>query len=183
LLRRIGFGAPWGGLIASPDDFARFCQMMLNGGALGDVRILSPATVRALTMNQLASMPQVPEEERRCRPWGLGWRLNWPNHPANLRSLGRNRNDVLDRSRRRGVLPPLHHPATGTREPVSRAHLQHRECRDRMNPLLIGSPERAYAIKKADLIYYKIWTHYSLESRLIRRFAMANRASVDSAIR
>ena len=28
----LGFGAPWGGLITSPADFARFCQTMLNGG-------------------------------------------------------------------------------------------------------------------------------------------------------
>ncbi len=83
----LGFGAPWGGLITSPADFARFCQMMLNGGVLGDGRILSPTTVRAMTMNQLASMPLVPEEERRCRPWGLGWRLNWPGHSANFGDL------------------------------------------------------------------------------------------------
>jgi CubicO group peptidase (beta-lactamase class C family) len=83
----LGFGAPWGGLITSPANFARFCQMMLNGGVLGDVRILSPATVRAMTMNQLAVMPEVPEEERRCRPWGLGWRLNWPDHPSNFGEL------------------------------------------------------------------------------------------------
>jgi CubicO group peptidase (beta-lactamase class C family) len=25
-------------------------------------------------------MPEVPEEDRRCRQWGLGWRLNWPAH-------------------------------------------------------------------------------------------------------
>jgi CubicO group peptidase (beta-lactamase class C family) len=83
----LGFGAPWGGLITSPADFARFCQMMLSGGTLGGVRILSPATVRAMTRNQLEAMTQVPEEERRCRPWGLGWRLNWPGHSANFGDL------------------------------------------------------------------------------------------------
>jgi CubicO group peptidase (beta-lactamase class C family) len=83
----LGFGAPWGGLITSPRDFARYCQMMLGGGRLGDVRIFSPATVRAMTSNQLAAMPQVPEEERRCRPWGLGWRLNWPGHSSNFGDL------------------------------------------------------------------------------------------------
>lgn len=83
----LGFGAPWGGMITSPADFARFCQMMLNGGALGEVRILGPATVRALTSNQLSGMPLVPEEERRCRPWGLGWRLQWPAHSANFGDL------------------------------------------------------------------------------------------------
>jgi CubicO group peptidase (beta-lactamase class C family) len=83
----LGFGAPWGGMITSPADFARFCQMMLQGGELDGVRLLSPATVRAMTSNQLAVMPAVPEEDRRCRPWGLGWRLNWPGHSANFGDL------------------------------------------------------------------------------------------------
>jgi CubicO group peptidase (beta-lactamase class C family) len=82
-----GFGAPWGGLVTTPSDFARFCQMMLGGGTLGRARILSPASVRAMTSNQLAAMPAVPEEERRCRAWGLGWRLNWPAHSANFGDL------------------------------------------------------------------------------------------------
>jgi len=82
-----GMGVPWGGLITSPADFARFCLMMLGGGTLGRVRILSPASVRAMTMNQLAAMPVVPEEDRRCKPWGLGWRLNWPSHSANFGDL------------------------------------------------------------------------------------------------
>jgi CubicO group peptidase (beta-lactamase class C family) len=81
------FGAPWGGLITTPADFARFCRMMLQGGTLGDVHLLSPATVRAMTSNQLAWMPQIPEEERRCRPWGLGWRLNWPGEPSSFGDL------------------------------------------------------------------------------------------------
>lgn len=83
----LGFGAPWGGLVTSPGDFAKYCLMMLGEGALGKVRVFSPATVRAMTMNQLAFMPSVPEEERRCRPWGLGWRLNWPGHSANFGDL------------------------------------------------------------------------------------------------
>ncbi len=83
----LGFGAPWGGLITSPADFARFCRMMLGGGQLDGVRLLAPATVRAMTGNQLALMPLVPEDDRRCRPWGLGWRLNWQGHPDNFGDL------------------------------------------------------------------------------------------------
>jgi CubicO group peptidase (beta-lactamase class C family) len=83
----LGFGAPWGGLVTTPADFARFCVMMLNGGRLGDVRILSPATVRAITTNQLTPLPDLPEDERRCRPWGLGWRLNWLQHPSSFGDL------------------------------------------------------------------------------------------------
>jgi CubicO group peptidase (beta-lactamase class C family) len=83
----LGFGAPWGGLITSPDDFARFCRMMLGGGTLDGVRLLAPATVRAMTSNQLETLPLVPEEDRRCRPWGLGWRFSWPGHPETFGDL------------------------------------------------------------------------------------------------
>jgi CubicO group peptidase (beta-lactamase class C family) len=80
----LGFGAPWGGLITSPADFARYCQMMLNNGTLDNVRILTPTSVRLMTTNQLAFMPKLSEEDRRCRPWGFGWRLNWPGNPASF---------------------------------------------------------------------------------------------------
>lgn len=76
-------GAPWGGLITTPADLARFCQMMLGAPANG-AQILSPATIRAATRNQLEMMADVPEVDRRTRPWGLGWRLNWPAHSANF---------------------------------------------------------------------------------------------------
>jgi CubicO group peptidase (beta-lactamase class C family) len=83
----LALGAPWGGMVTTPADFARFCLMTLAGGALGETRILSPATVRAMTSNQLAAMPQIPEEDRRSKPWGLGWRLNWPGTSANFGDL------------------------------------------------------------------------------------------------
>lgn len=74
-------GAPWGGMITSPADFARYCRMMLDEGTLGRARVLSPASVRAITSNQLATMPEIAEEDRRSRPWGLGWRLVGSGHP------------------------------------------------------------------------------------------------------
>lgn len=70
------FGAPWGGLLTTPADLARCCRMMLNGGELDGTRIISPTTVGAMSSNQLTHLPHVPEVERRCQPWGLGWRLN-----------------------------------------------------------------------------------------------------------
>ena len=76
-------GAPWGGLITTAADLAFFCQMMLGQPPNG-VQILSPATIRAATRNQLEMMADVPEVDRRTRPWGLGWRLNWPAHSANF---------------------------------------------------------------------------------------------------
>lgn len=71
-------GAPWGGLFSSPADFAVLCSLMLNGGAVGDVRIAAPATIAAMTRNQLLNLPKLPESTARTQPWGLGWRLNHP---------------------------------------------------------------------------------------------------------
>lgn len=42
-----------GGLLSTPHDFLRFTHMLLNGGALGDVRILRPETVALMTHNTL----------------------------------------------------------------------------------------------------------------------------------
>lgn len=74
------FGAPWGGLLTTVHDLGLYCRMILNDGALGTVRVLSPATVRAATTNQLNCLHDVPEADRRTRPWGFGWRLNWQSH-------------------------------------------------------------------------------------------------------
>lgn len=40
-----------GGLVSTTMDYARFCQMMLNGGQLDGVRILSPASVELMGTN------------------------------------------------------------------------------------------------------------------------------------
>ena len=40
-----------GGLVSTTSDYLRFHQMMLNGGELDGVRILSPRTVRLMTVN------------------------------------------------------------------------------------------------------------------------------------
>ncbi len=42
-----------GGLVGTARDYLRFCQMMLNGGELGGVRILKKETVTEMTKNQL----------------------------------------------------------------------------------------------------------------------------------
>lgn len=78
-------GAPWGGLFSAPEDFAILCQLLLNGGRLGEVNLLSPGTVRALRTNRLNDQPDLPEPIRRSQPWGLGWRLN---HPGTSGSWG-----------------------------------------------------------------------------------------------
>lgn len=80
-------GAPWGGLITSPGDLSVFARMMLREGVHGTQHVLSPATVHIATINQLDAMKDVPEATRRCRAWGLGWRLHWPAHSANFGDL------------------------------------------------------------------------------------------------
>jgi CubicO group peptidase (beta-lactamase class C family) len=42
-----------GGLVSTAHDYMRFCRMMLGGGSLGDVQILSPKTVAMFSMNLL----------------------------------------------------------------------------------------------------------------------------------
>jgi CubicO group peptidase (beta-lactamase class C family) len=44
-----------GGLVSTALDYLRFCQMLLNGGELDGVRVLSRQTVRQMTMNALPS--------------------------------------------------------------------------------------------------------------------------------
>jgi CubicO group peptidase (beta-lactamase class C family) len=42
-----------GGLISTAEDYARFCQMLLNGGELDGVRLLSRKSVELMTSNHL----------------------------------------------------------------------------------------------------------------------------------
>ncbi len=44
------------GLLSTASDYARFLQMMLNGGELDGVRILSPKTVELMTVNHVGSL-------------------------------------------------------------------------------------------------------------------------------
>ncbi len=42
-----------GGLVSTAGDYMRFCEAMRQGGALGDVRLLGPKTVRLMRANHL----------------------------------------------------------------------------------------------------------------------------------
>ena len=56
------------GLLSTASDYARFLQMMLNGGELDGIRILSPATVRLMTRDHLGDVYTAP---------GLGFGLGF----------------------------------------------------------------------------------------------------------
>jgi CubicO group peptidase (beta-lactamase class C family) len=42
-----------GGMVSTAGDYARFCQMLLNGGVLDGARIASPKTIELMTANHL----------------------------------------------------------------------------------------------------------------------------------
>lgn len=49
-----------GGMLSTASDYARFCQMLVNGGELNGVRLLSPKTLAVMTSDQLApGLPRV----------------------------------------------------------------------------------------------------------------------------
>ena len=66
--RRMDGVAGHAGLFSTGADLSRFCRMLLDGGRLGAVRILSPATVARMTS------PATPPEMRSVR--GLGWDID-----------------------------------------------------------------------------------------------------------
>jgi uncharacterized protein YbbC (DUF1343 family)/CubicO group peptidase (beta-lactamase class C family) len=68
--RRMDGVAGHAGLFSTAADLSRFCRMLLDGGRLGAVRILSPATVARMMS------PATPPEMRSVR--GLGWDIDSP---------------------------------------------------------------------------------------------------------
>jgi CubicO group peptidase (beta-lactamase class C family) len=67
------------GLNSTAADYARFCEMLLEGGKLGNVRILSPKSVELMTHDQLGKIE--PEEA-----FGLGFGIDGVKAP--LQELG-----------------------------------------------------------------------------------------------
>jgi CubicO group peptidase (beta-lactamase class C family) len=53
------FASGGGGLVSTALDYMRFCQMLLNGGELEGVRLLSPRTVELMRTNVLPSSTQI----------------------------------------------------------------------------------------------------------------------------
>jgi CubicO group peptidase (beta-lactamase class C family) len=90
-----------GGLYSTAPDYARFVQMILNRGQLGNVRLLKEQTVRDMGRNQTGNVKvrlQPTADPLRSRPyplgagedvWGLGFQLAAPAKPvAEMRRPG-----------------------------------------------------------------------------------------------
>ncbi len=74
-------GAPWGGMISTAEDLGRMAVAMLkHGHSETGEDVLRDATIVACTRNQTQHMAALAEADRIQRPWGLGWRFNWPDH-------------------------------------------------------------------------------------------------------
>jgi CubicO group peptidase (beta-lactamase class C family) len=53
-----------GGLVSTATDYLRFCRMLLNGGTLDGVQILSPKTIELMTLNHLPDGKDLPALSR-----------------------------------------------------------------------------------------------------------------------
>lgn len=75
---------PEGGLYSTAADLYRLYQLMLNGGALDGVRLLSPATVKVMTALHTGDI-----EARPGAGYGLGWQvIRGPEGQGGLASIG-----------------------------------------------------------------------------------------------
>ena len=58
-----------GGMVSTASDYARLCQLFLNGGILDGVRLLSPKTVELMTSNHLpATIKYAPKLQMQLGP-------------------------------------------------------------------------------------------------------------------
>jgi CubicO group peptidase (beta-lactamase class C family) len=60
------------GLFSTVDDYARFAQMLCNGGTLDGRRILGRKTVELMTANHLTALPESAHAFNRSKGFGLG---------------------------------------------------------------------------------------------------------------
>ncbi len=62
-----------GGLVSTAADYARFCQMLLNGGELDGHRLLSRKTVELMTSDHLGGLPSMSDLLPDGHGFGLGF--------------------------------------------------------------------------------------------------------------
>lgn len=82
-----------GGLVGTTEDYLRFCQLLLNGGELDGVRLLSPRTLQLMTRNHLPggqdlnAMGQATFSETEMAGMGFGLGFSTLLDPAANRSM------------------------------------------------------------------------------------------------
>jgi CubicO group peptidase (beta-lactamase class C family) len=73
---KVPFVRASGGMFSTARDYARFCQMFLDGGVAGGKRLLSEASVRAATAPQTRSIYTADELRTRASFYGYGWSVS-----------------------------------------------------------------------------------------------------------
>jgi CubicO group peptidase (beta-lactamase class C family) len=71
------YKAARGGLVSTATDYARFCQMLLNGGCLDGQQILGRKTVELMTANQTGASRPFPPYPAFPAPNGYGFGLGF----------------------------------------------------------------------------------------------------------
>ncbi|MBO9559793.1 MAG: beta-lactamase family protein [Caulobacter sp.] len=66
-----------GGLVSTTADYARFAQMLLNGGQLDGARILSPGTIRLMASNHLSDIVMAAPDASFSPAKGVGFGLDF----------------------------------------------------------------------------------------------------------
>ena len=74
-----------GGLCSTSGDYMRFCQMLLNGGELGGVRLLKEETVRMMTANQIGDCKVADPDVKDRFGFGFSVYANDQRHHEQLR--------------------------------------------------------------------------------------------------
>jgi CubicO group peptidase (beta-lactamase class C family) len=90
-MQEMPFGG--GGIFGTPRDIVTLGQMFLNGGVYGGARVLSAASVAAMTRDQIPGTKALfIGHERERAGWGYGWGIEtptkWKQYRGGLRSLG-----------------------------------------------------------------------------------------------
>jgi CubicO group peptidase (beta-lactamase class C family) len=77
IFQKPSFFSGGGGLMSTVHDYARFAQMLVNGGELDGARILSPTTVALYSINHMleAALPYGFAEGEDLYHWGYGYSL------------------------------------------------------------------------------------------------------------
>ena len=104
-----------GGMVGTIGDYARFAQMLLNGGTLDGRRYLKPETVALMTSDHIGPETNIvrdilyyPGRNQRLRPRLCGAHLGAAEHvmAAGRISLGRRRRHLLLHRSRRTICSP-----------------------------------------------------------------------------
>ena len=76
-----------GGLYSTAADYLTFCRMLLDGGAVGETRLLEPGSIEQMARDHLADFPDRSENVLTIGPWtvpgghGLGFAVHETESP------------------------------------------------------------------------------------------------------